>query len=662
MAKGAGSVVVKITGDTKGLSGALNEAEGKLGKFGGAMGNIMKAGALAGGAAVIGFGVKAVQAFAEAEQVAAQTAAVLKSTGGVAKVSAKDVDTLASSLSKMSGVDDEAIASGQNLLLTFTKVRNETGKGNDIFNQATKAALNMSVAMGTDMTSASMLMGKALNDPIKGMTALTRSGVSFTEAQKDQVKAMVASGDTMGAQKLILKEMETQFGGSAKAAGETFSGQLNKLKVTIGNFMEDAGAKLVPILMKVGDWLGKKIPEAIEFLRPTFDLIVTGVKGFVLALKDGDVTSDGFVGVMETIGDALRRAIPVIKDIVTNGFKLLSNWWEHWGPTIVSLAKTVWEGFQTLARIATEVVTTVIDHWKKIEPIIKAVAAVVLTVLIPQWVAAGVAATVNAAKQVVAWVTTQVAAVKASVIHTIEIGKMIAGWVRAGVQAGINAAVVVAGWLATGAAAIAQTAVAVAQFGIQVAKWAWMGAMALAGAAQVALAWVISMGPIAAVVAAVIGAVILIVKNWDTIKAAAAAVWEWVRDKFNALVGFVTGLPKRISSVASGMFDGIKDAFRGALNWVIDRWNGLEFKMPGFEAFGQKVGGFTIGLPDIPKFHDGGVVPGRPGQEVLSLLEAGERVIPRNGAGAGMTFNIQTQADPSQIADEVSWLMRTRGL
>jgi len=101
----------------------------------------------------------------EQQKVVAQTNAVLKSTGGIANVTAKEMGRLSEQLMRKSGVDDEAIQSGQNLLLTFTKIRNETGKNNDIFDQATKATLDLSVAMGKDMSSSAILVGKALNDP-----------------------------------------------------------------------------------------------------------------------------------------------------------------------------------------------------------------------------------------------------------------------------------------------------------------------------------------------------------------------------------------------------------------------------------------------------------------------------------------------------------------
>jgi phage-related minor tail protein len=91
---------------------------------------------------------------------------------------------LATAISNKTGIDDEAIQSGENLLLTFTNIRNETGKGNDVFNQATQTITDMSVALGQDMKSSAIQVGKALNDPIKGVTALQRVGVSFTAAQK----------------------------------------------------------------------------------------------------------------------------------------------------------------------------------------------------------------------------------------------------------------------------------------------------------------------------------------------------------------------------------------------------------------------------------------------------------------------------------------------
>src|SRR5262245_40422906 len=164
----------------------------------------------AAGAAGLGLLTKTlstgVDELTQAAQVGAQTTAVIKSTGAAAGVSAKHVEDLAGSLMTKTGVDDEAIQSGENLLLTFTRIRNEAGKGNAVFDRATKAALDLSVALGQDMKTSAVQVGKALNDPVRGMTALARVGVSFTKAQKDQVKALEASGHHLEAQKIVLGE------------------------------------------------------------------------------------------------------------------------------------------------------------------------------------------------------------------------------------------------------------------------------------------------------------------------------------------------------------------------------------------------------------------------------------------------------------------------
>jgi hypothetical protein len=230
---------VEIVGDAASLNRALGQSTTATRRFGTSLGTVTKAGAAFGvGFTVVQQGLRlfgnvanrAWEEMSEGQTVLAQTNAVLKSTGGVANVSSKQVEALAQSLSKLTGVDDEAIQSGQNMLLTFTKINNEVGRGNDIFNQATKATLDLSVALGKDMPSAALMVGKALNDPIAGMTALGRAGVQFTVGQKETIKALVESGNLLGAQKIILAELNTQMGGSAVAYGETLPGAIAKAR------------------------------------------------------------------------------------------------------------------------------------------------------------------------------------------------------------------------------------------------------------------------------------------------------------------------------------------------------------------------------------------------------------------------------------------------
>jgi hypothetical protein len=306
----ARKIEVELVGDSRSLERALGRAGRSGSKFGSVFGKVVKSGAIAAGAALAGLGVAAkigFDEFTQGQKVAAQTNAVIKSTGKVANVSAKQVQNLAAVLMKKSGVDDEVIASGENVLLTFKKIRNEAGKGNDIFAQATKATLNLSVALGKDMTSSAIMVGKALNDPIKGLTAMGRAGIQFTEAQKEQIKALVESGQTMKAQKVILKELESQFGGSAAAAGQTFAGQINILRESFNNWAGDMVAKVMPTLQA---FLGR-LTRARGF-KAKLKVVWTGVREAgrelfgILESSLRKASQKG--GLVDSIKEGLRKA------------------------------------------------------------------------------------------------------------------------------------------------------------------------------------------------------------------------------------------------------------------------------------------------------------------------------------------------------------------
>jgi hypothetical protein len=179
----------------------------------------------------------------ESIKVGRQTNAVLKSTKSAAGLSAKAISDLAQALSEKTAVDDDAIQSAENLLLTFTKI------GKDTFPAATAAVLDLSAATGTSLKGASIQVGKALQDPVRGLTALRKVGVNFSTDQTDVIKKLVATGKTAEAQKLILKELATEFGGSAAAQATP----LDRLKVTYQNLLETIGGYLVPVLNDVAE-------------------------------------------------------------------------------------------------------------------------------------------------------------------------------------------------------------------------------------------------------------------------------------------------------------------------------------------------------------------------------------------------------------------------
>jgi phage-related protein len=294
------SILVKADGISK-TSQQINTLDKDVDKAGRRGHKSMMMFAKGAGAAGVALGVlgvavgKSVSAFQESEKISKQTNAVLKSTGGVAKVSAKHVDSLANSISKKSGVDDEAIKSGENLLLTFTNVRNEVGKGNKIFDRATQIASDMSVALGQDLKSSNIQLGKALNDPVKGITALSRVGVSFTADQKKQIKGLAEHGKTLDAQKIILRELNKEFGGSAAAQATN----MDRLKVSFGNFQESVGGVFAPVVEKAAGTLSKFFDE----------------------MQSGKGAGGAFVGMLKDVGAWLKQAfidaLPTIKTIGT---------------------------------------------------------------------------------------------------------------------------------------------------------------------------------------------------------------------------------------------------------------------------------------------------------------------------------------------------------
>lgn len=399
---------VEIIGDSRSLERALGRSSQAGSRFGSALRGVAKGAAFAiGGAALGGIAVtlrQGISEFSQAAKVSAQTAAALRSTGGAANVTAKEIDALASSLMRKSGIDDEAIKSGENLLLTFTNIRNEAGKGNDIFNQATRAITDMSVALGQDMKSSAIQAGKALNDPIKGVTALQRVGVSFTAAQKDQIKALVESGKTMDAQKLILRELNKEFGGSAEAAGSTLPGKLNILKETFNNLAGDLIAKAVPAVTSfVGFIADKGLPKLEQF----FGVIGESVGPALAKLGEGFKTAGpAIMGVIEPLAMAVRdnivpvflqlqdigvRAIQAISKIIKDNGPELRQIFENLGTVIANLAKIVIPlldfAFTKVLPVAIKILIPILvvltEAIAKVSSVVRVVATAIEAVLIP---------------------------------------------------------------------------------------------------------------------------------------------------------------------------------------------------------------------------------------------------------------------------------------
>jgi hypothetical protein len=354
----AGTVSVGVKPETKGFGAKL--AEGIRGESGGiaGLGSELGGKLLAGlGAIGIAVGVgefikKGIEEYSTADALNAQFAAGITSTNNAANLSVKGMDQLAASIAGYSGQSYASIGKTEQVLQTFTNLRN-VGP-NKIFDEATTAAANMAAKLGGDASASAIQLGKALNDPVKGMTALRRVGVAFTQAQTDQVKAMVKSGDVMGAQKVILGELNTEFGGAAKAAGETLPGEIARSKVAFGELTKAVVGGVMPFVTPVIAGIAnamvaltphvEALAEVVKSkLEPVFSAVSNAFKDVIAGFKVGTDTLGSSQSVFAVFGASLYTVFqsfkPVI-DSVVSAFKALAPQFAPLIPQVLQLASS----------------------------------------------------------------------------------------------------------------------------------------------------------------------------------------------------------------------------------------------------------------------------------------------------------------------------------
>jgi len=179
-----------------------------------------------------------VAAYREAQLEQQKLTSSLESTGHAAGFTKAQLNAYASEQQQLTNYDDDAIAGAQAVLATFTKIKGLQ------FTETTKAILNLSAKMRQDLQSSAVQLGKALNDPIRGLTALRRVGVSFTAEQQELIKSLVQTGDLAGAQNEVLKEMGTEFGRTAELMRNeltVLSNNWGDLKEAVGSFSDTKG-------------------------------------------------------------------------------------------------------------------------------------------------------------------------------------------------------------------------------------------------------------------------------------------------------------------------------------------------------------------------------------------------------------------------------------
>jgi phage-related protein len=371
------SLLADVAGLSKGLTKGSNEVQGfggKVADFGKKAAVAFAAAAVAATAFAVKFGKDAIVAGEAAATANARIEQINKSMGLFGQSTTQVSESLikyAEQTARLTGVDTNSIKLTQAKLLTFKELAATADQLGGNFERTTKAAIDLGAAgFGTAENNA-VALGKALNDPIKGITALTRNGITFTESEKDRIKVLVESNKVGEAQNLILQAIETQVGGTAEATANA----TDRMKVGFTQVQERIGLALLPVLDKFTAFMLDKLFPAFEkYVAPavqrlvdlfsndagglgnSFNKIIEVVKSFVLpiftgitkvfekvsvAIKDNIGSFKSFFDVVKSlaplIGKIIGGALSVVGDIAVVVIKIIS--------TVISAIKPLINSF-----------------------------------------------------------------------------------------------------------------------------------------------------------------------------------------------------------------------------------------------------------------------------------------------------------------------------
>lgn len=704
------TVTISILGDASNATRAFAGVADQASRLGDGLKKFGKVAATAVAAAGVAAGAFAAQAI----KAGSDMAETLSKSNTIFGDNARAIEKWASGAAKDFGQSKQQALEAA---ATFGNMFTQLGVG-------TKTAAGMSKQMVELASDFASFHNTSSEEALNAMTAAFRGEYDAVQrfvptinaaAVEQKALAMGLAGTTkeLDAQDKALATQALLMEGSGKALGDrdrtagSLANRLKEFEASSQDLKATVGTALIPVLLNVWDAFDRIGTTLKSQLAPIFDTVKLGVQAFAAAFKEGDVTSDGFVGVMERLGnfardvvvpaflhlrDVFQSVVAFVKDntvpvfaglgvavggallagiiaLVTAIGALLSPFvlivaavaavvaglvyayknfegFRNVVQTVVDfITDTVVPGFMAVARVVMEQLGNAVDWVKSIWPQVQEAIGHVL-VVVEEIIGAFVDAVMSVWR---AWGDDIFNIVK-TIFRTIgEVIDGVLGFIRG----------------------LIQTVLAVIN-----GDWgkAWDGIKQMVGGV-----WDVIVGIVRGaleLIQSVLGMTVSILQEvwrglWDVIARVANAAWDglWrsITGAFGSLVDFFRGLPGAIANVATGLFDGIKDAFRAALNWIIDKWNGLSLRLPEVDLGPLgKVGGFKLDTPDIPRFAKGGIVTGPTlavvgdnpgGREAIIPLPAGGRGMPSGNTRVIIEFN-HPLTDRAQ-ADYVVRLLQT---
>jgi hypothetical protein len=310
-------MIVTVVAQTKKFQQGLKDAGGMAQGFGKIVGGAMNMalgalGLLAG--AIVMFLPNFIKMGEEARKSELRLGNIAKQMGlfgnNTDKVT-KRLSKYAEEISFATGVDDELIRSAQAVMLTFKELGDSADDIGGPFDRATKAAVDLAAAGFGEVESNAVQLGKALQDPITGLTALRRAGVTFTDAQREQIQVLVDSNKLLEAQDLILDAIETQVGGTAEAIASS----TDKMNARFESVVEELSLALLPAVDEISeamiDWLDSV--EGKKAIKQLTDELVAF--GDWMTSPDGKQAVDDLVGSLKIMADVLKTITDFLGDV-----------------------------------------------------------------------------------------------------------------------------------------------------------------------------------------------------------------------------------------------------------------------------------------------------------------------------------------------------------
>ena len=298
MTGGSRTLKLTILGDVDNLSKSLKTAENDTTTFGtkvtdtaGVIGKAFAAAAIAAGALAIKIGTDSVNAAIADEKAQTQLAIAINGATGATNLQIAAIEKQITQTSLATGVADDLLRPALGRLVFAT---NDTTAAQALLN----TALDISAATGKPLETVTNALAKAY----EGNTgALAKLGVGYGAAE--------LTGKSFNT---VIGELNTQFGGAALEAADTYGGKIDRIKIALGEAQETLGVALLPLVETFSKFL-------LETGVPNLTSFINGLTGQGSLTEASGTATTGAFEFGEQVKKTLTTIVGLKKELIIVG-------------------------------------------------------------------------------------------------------------------------------------------------------------------------------------------------------------------------------------------------------------------------------------------------------------------------------------------------------